>query len=108
MFSGKSNEWKTWKTRYISRLVIMGIFYVLDGDLKIPDDYYEIIEDTDLNTTIEQIKNDNIFLYLDMMMIIHRLYRTNKYVEYIYERSTEEWKLKISYKNMHLCFKVSV
>ena len=70
MFSGKSNEWKTWKTRYISRLVIMGIFYVLDEDLMIPDDNYEIIEDTDLNTTIEQIKNDNLFLYADIMMSI--------------------------------------
>ena len=70
MFSGKYNEWNTCKTRYISLLVIMGIFYVLDEDLKIPDDNYEIIEDTDLNTTIEQIKNDNLFLYEDIMMII--------------------------------------
>ena len=52
MFSGKSNEWKTRKTSYMRLLVIMGIFYVLDEDLKIPDDNYEIIEDTDLNTNI--------------------------------------------------------
>ena len=51
-------------------LVIMVIFYILDEDLKIPDDNYEIIEDTDLNTTIEQIKNDNLFLYADIMMSI--------------------------------------
>ena len=70
MFSGKSNEWKKWKTRYIRLLVIMGIIYVLDEDLKIPDDNYEIIEDTDLNTTIEQIKNDNLFFYEDIMMRI--------------------------------------
>ena len=32
--------------------------YASASDLPIPDDNYEIIEDTDLNTTIEQIKND--------------------------------------------------
>ena len=54
----------------MSRLVIVGIFYLLDEDLKIPGDNYDIIEDTDLNTTIEQIKNDNLFLYADIMMSI--------------------------------------
>ena len=70
MFSGNSNEWKTWKIRYMRFLLIMVIFYVMDEDLNIPDDNYEIIEDTDLNTTIEQIKNGNIFLYADIMMSI--------------------------------------
>ena len=58
------------KTRYIILLVIKVIFYLLDEDLKIPDDNYDIIEDTDLNTTIEKIKNENLFLYAYIMMII--------------------------------------
>ena len=40
------------------RLVIMLILYVLDEYLKIPGDNYEIIYDTEINTTFEQIKND--------------------------------------------------
>ena len=54
----------------MSILVIMVIFYVFDEDLMITDDNYEIIEDTDLNNTIEKIKNDNIFFYEDIMTII--------------------------------------
>ena len=50
--------------------MIKVIFYLLDEDLKIPDDNYDIIEDTDLNTTIEKIKNENLFLYAYIMMII--------------------------------------
>ena len=70
MFSRKYNEWKTWKTRYMRYLVIMVILYVFDEDLKITDSNYDIIEDTDLNTTIEKINNGNLFFYEYIIMII--------------------------------------
>ena len=71
-------------------LVIMGIHYVLDEDLKIPDDNYEIIEDTELNTTIEQIKNENLFFYSDIMMSIE----DPELINMLSMCRTEEWKLK--------------
>ena len=90
MFSGKYDEWKTWKTRYIRLFVIMVIFYVLDDDLMITGDNYEIIDDNELNTTIEQIKNDNMFLYEDIMMGIEDTELINMWIIC----RTEEWKLK--------------
>ena len=55
MFRENSNEWKTWKTRYMRILVIMGILYVLDEDLKIPNENYEIIEDPNLKNKIDKL-----------------------------------------------------
>lgn len=50
-------------------LVVMVIFYLLDEDLKIHDNY-DIIDYTDLNTNIEKFNNDELLLYLYMMIII--------------------------------------
>ena len=65
-FSGKKEDFRTWKSKYECRLTIMGLVDILDDTTNIP----KYNEDYKSDTEKYMIKKNNDLVYADLMMSV--------------------------------------